>query len=335
MAQEQNMAQKMAQKIDGKAAAEALRAGLAESVRTLKQKHDIVPHLAVVLVGEDPASAIYVKNKSAAAQKIGIESKTHSLPATISEAEILDKLTALNQDPTIHGILVQFPVPPHISQEKLITHIDPAKDVDGLHPLNSGRLALGLGGLVPCTPLGCVLLAKQALGDLAGVRAVIVGRSNLVGKPLAQLLLRAHATVTLAHSRTRDLAALCREADLLVAAVGRAAFIKGDWVKQGATVIDVGINRLPAAIETGGAGERREGTGGAEAADEGQVAAKQNKGRIVGDVDFAEASLRAAYITPVPGGVGPMTIACLMHNTLLACAQQNGITKAELEIMNI
>jgi len=330
----QNMAQKMAQKIDGKALAEAMRARLAEAARRLKQTHDIVPHLAVVLVGDDPASAIYVKNKSAAAQKIGIESKTYHLPANIDEAAVLDKLTALNQDPHIHGILVQFPVPPQLSQENIITHIDPAKDVDGLHPLNCGRLASGMDALVPCTPLGCVLLAKQALGDLAGVRAVIVGRSNLVGKPLAQLLLREHATVTLAHSRTRDLPALCQEADLLVAAVGRAEFVKGDWVKQGAAVIDVGINRLPAPIKTG-AGEGRGEIEGAGAHATAAHKGKTVKGRIVGDVDFAAACLRAAYITPVPGGVGPMTIACLMHNTLLACAHQNGITKADLGDMGL
>ena len=342
-------AQNMAQKIDGKAAAKALRARLAVVASELKKTHHIVPHLAVLLVGEDPASAIYVKNKSTAAQKIGIESKTHYLPANIDEAALLEKLTALNQDPNIHGILVQFPVPPHISQEKIITHIDPAKDVDGLHPLNSGRLASGMDALCPCTPLGCVMLAKQALGDLEGVSALILGRSNLVGKPLAQLLLRENATVTLAHSRTRDLPALCRQADLLVAAVGRAEFVKGDWVKQGAVVIDVGINRLPAPLETEGRGGeagaqagrvqtesatgRVEKTGGVEK--ERAQDKAQNKGKIVGDVAFAEAAQRAAYITPVPGGVGPMTIACLMHNTLLATAHQNGLTKADLEIMGL
>lgn len=325
-------AQKTAQIIDGKATAQALRARLAESAATLKQRHDIVPHLAVLLIGEDPASAIYVKNKNAAAQKIGIESKTYHLPANIDEAQLLEKLTALNQDPTTHGILVQFPVPPQLSQEKIITHIDPAKDVDGLHPLNSGRLAAGMAALVPCTPLGCVLLAKQALGNLEGVRAVILGRSNLVGKPLAQLLLRENATVTLAHSRTRDLPALCQQADLLVAAVGRAEFVKGDWVKQGATVIDVGINRLPAAMDKGGeTGAGRKGETGAE---EGQIKGA-HKGKIVGDVAFDEAIQRAAYITPVPGGVGPMTIACLMHNTLLACATQNKLTKADVGDMEI
>jgi methylenetetrahydrofolate dehydrogenase (NADP+)/methenyltetrahydrofolate cyclohydrolase len=245
----------------------------------------------VVLVGEDPASQVYVRNKAKQTVLAGMKSVEHRLAAATPEAELLALVGVLNEDATIHGILVQLPLPGHIDSAKVLDAISPEKDVDGFHVMNAGRLAVGLPGLVPCTPLGCVLLAKAVLGDLAGLNAVVVGRSNIVGKPVAQLLLRENCTVTVAHSRSRDLAGICRGADLLVAAVGRAAMIRGDWIKPGATVIDVGINR---------------------------VAGEAGKTRLVGDVAFAEAVEIAGYITPVPGGVGPMTIACLLRNTLNA-----------------
>ena len=276
--------------IDGKAIAAELRARIAAEVRALAQR-GVVPGLAVVLVGNNPASEIYVRSKSKAVQEAGMRSFDEHLPATVSEAELLALVRRLNGDPRVHGILVQMPLPAGIDASRIIAAIDPAKDVDGFHPLNVGKLNMGLPGLVPCTPLGCVLLAKTVHASLAGMEALVIGRSNIVGKPVAQLLLRENATVTIAHSKTRDLPAVCRRADLLVTAIGRAETIRGDWIKPGATVIDVGISRLPG---------------------------KEGKTRLVGDVAFAEAVHVAGAITPVPGGVGPMTIACLLSNTLQA-----------------
>jgi methylenetetrahydrofolate dehydrogenase (NADP+)/methenyltetrahydrofolate cyclohydrolase len=277
--------------IDGKAIAEAVRREVADGVAALKRERGITPGLAVVLVGEDPASQVYVRNKARATHEVGMVSIEHKLPATTTEAELLALVAELNRRPDVHGILVQFPVPKHIDMVKVIETIDPAKDVDGLHPVNAGRLASGARALAPCTPTGCVILAQSVRPDLAGVEAVVIGRSNLVGRPVAQLLLGANCTVTLAHSRTRDLPAVARRADLLIAAVGRPEMVRGDWVKPGAIVIDVGINRVA-------------GPGG--------------KDRLVGDVAFEEAKTVAGAITPVPGGVGPMTIACLLRNTLQA-----------------
>ncbi len=285
----------MAQILDGKAVAAELRAGIARAVASLKAAHAFTPGLAVVLVGEDPASQVYVRNKAKQTAETGMLSLEHKLPASTPEAELLALVAKLNADPAVHGILVQLPLPKHIDSQKVLTAIDPAKDVDGFHPVNAGRLATGEAGLVPCTPLGCVILAKRAKLDLSGLEAVIVGRSNIVGKPVAQLLLAENCTVTIAHSRSRDLPAICRRADLLVAAVGRPEMIKGDWVKPGAIVIDVGINRV-------------EGAGN----------------KLVGDVHYASAAAVAGAITPVPGGVGPMTIACLLRNTLqAACAARH------------
>lgn len=285
--------------IDGKGIAERLRAGVAKKVEWLKASHRLTPGLAVVLVGEDSASQVYVRNKGLATEAAGMRSFTHRLPATASEDELLTLIGQLNADPAVSGFLVQMPLPTQINPDRVIAAIDPTKDVDGFHLLNVGRLATGVGGgLVPCTPRGCVVLAKEALGrDLSGLNAVVVGRSNIVGKPAAHLLLAENCTVTVAHSRTRDLGAVVRSADLVVAAVGRPRMIKGDWIRPGATVIDVGINR----IDEGG------------------------KSRLVGDVDFEAAKAVAGAITPVPGGVGPMTIACLIENALVACAAQNGI----------
>ena len=276
--------------IDGKAIATELRAKIATEVRALAAR-GVVPGLAAVLVGDNPASEIYVRNKTRAVQEAGMRSFDHRLPGMAGEAELLALVRRLNDDPQVHGILVQMPLPAAIDGAKIIAAVDPAKDVDGFHPLNVGKLNLGLPGLLPCTPLGCILLAKAVHASLAGMQAVVIGRSNIVGKPLTQLLLRENATVTIAHSRTSDLPAVCRRADLLVAAIGRAEMIRGDWIKPGATVIDVGINRFA-------------GEGG--------------KTRLVGDVVFAEAVKVAGAITPVPGGVGPMTIACLLANTLQA-----------------
>lgn len=276
--------------IDGKAIAAELRAKIAAEAGVVAAR-GVVPGLAAVLVGEDPASEIYVRNKTKAVQEAGMRSFDHRLPGTVGEAELLALVRRLNDDPQVHGILVQMPLPAGIDASRIIAAVDPAKDVDGFHPLNVGKLNLGLPGLVPCTPLGCILLAKAVHSFLAGLEAVVIGRSDTVGKPLAQLLLRENATVTTAHSKTRDLPAVCRRADLLVAAIGRAEMIRGDWIKPGATVIDVGISRLA-------------GEGG--------------KTRLVGDVAFAEAAQVAGAITPVPGGVGPMTIACLLANTLQA-----------------
>jgi methylenetetrahydrofolate dehydrogenase (NADP+)/methenyltetrahydrofolate cyclohydrolase len=291
--------------IDGNAQGEALRARVAEGVRALAGQ-GVTPGLAVVLVGEDPASRVYVRNKSARTVEAGMRSFDHKLPADASEAEVLALVRRLNADDAVDGILVQLPLPAHIDSAKVLLAIDSAKDVDGFHPVNAGLLATGQRALVPCTPLGCLILAKSQHPDLAGMEAVVVGRSNIVGKPVAQLLLAESCTVTIAHSRTRDLPAVCRRADLLVAAVGRPEMIRGEWVKPGATVVDVGINRVP----NPGAGE--------------------GKTRLVGDVAFAEAVQVAGAITPVPGGVGPMTIACLLRNTLQAACDRRGIAVPEL-----
>ncbi|OYX11110.1 MAG: bifunctional methylenetetrahydrofolate dehydrogenase/methenyltetrahydrofolate cyclohydrolase [Rhizobiales bacterium 32-66-8] len=284
--------------IDGKAFAASLRARIGEEVRGLTLSSGFTPGLAVVLVGEDPASQVYVRNKAAQTVEAGMASFEHRLPADTAEADLLDLVQRLNDDRTVHGILVQLPLPAHIDTNKVLAAIDPAKDVDGFHVVNAGRLAVGLDALVPCTPLGCILLLKHHLGSLSGLKAVVVGRSNIVGKPAAQLLLREDCTVTMAHSRTRDLAGECRAADILIAAVGRPEMIRGDWIKPGATVIDVGINRVPRA---------------------------DGKTRLVGDVAYDEAQGIAGLITPVPGGVGPMTIACLLQNTLTAARRQAGL----------
>jgi methylenetetrahydrofolate dehydrogenase (NADP+)/methenyltetrahydrofolate cyclohydrolase len=282
--------------IDGKTIAADLRGKVKDAVHRMLRDRSLVPGLAVVLVGVNPASEVYVRNKSKAVVEAGMRPFDRKLAAGTSEAELLDLIAALNADPGVNGILVQLPLPPQIDTQKVIAAIDPAKDVDGFHPLNVGRLASGLPGLVPCTPLGCVLLAKTVHGSLAGMEVVVIGRSNIVGKPVAQLLLAENATVTIAHSKTRNLPAVCRRADLLVAAIGRAEMVRGDWIKPGATVIDVGINR---------------------------VAGEGGKSRIVGDV-AAEARSVAGALTPVPGGVGPMTIACLLLNTMrAACAQRD------------
>ncbi|MCT8972327.1 bifunctional methylenetetrahydrofolate dehydrogenase/methenyltetrahydrofolate cyclohydrolase FolD [Microbaculum marinisediminis] len=284
--------------IDGKATAAALRQDVAKAVETLKADHGVTPGLAVVLVGEDPASAVYVRNKGKQTVEAGMNSYEHRLDAATSEEELLDLVRKLNADPAVNGILVQLPLPAQIDSAAVIATIDPAKDVDGFHVINAGRLATGLPALVPCTPVGCVILARQVHADLTGMEAIVVGRSNIVGKPVAQLLLNENCTVTIAHSRTRDLAGVCRRADLLIAAVGRPEMIRGNWIKPGATVIDVGINRVPK--------------------DDGKT-------RLVGDVAYDEALKVAGAITPVPGGVGPMTIACLLRNTVEAACRQNGI----------
>jgi methylenetetrahydrofolate dehydrogenase (NADP+) / methenyltetrahydrofolate cyclohydrolase len=289
--------------IDGKAFAAGLRERVTEEVAKLKAGHGVVPGLAAVLVGEDPASQVYVRNKNKQTVEAGMNSLGETLPIDTSESDLLAVIDKLNNDPAVHGILVQLPLPGQIDPHAVIDAIDPEKDVDGFHLRNVGLLATGRGGMVPCTPLGCLMMLEDRLGDLTGLNAVIVGRSNIVGKPMAQLLLGANCTVTIAHSRTRDLPAVCREADILVAAVGRAQMIRGDWIKPGATVIDVGINRVPAEEE--------------------------GKMRLVGDVAFDEAVGHAGAITPVPGGVGPMTIACLLRNTLVAACRQNGIDVPE------
>ncbi|MHB1102830.1 MAG: bifunctional methylenetetrahydrofolate dehydrogenase/methenyltetrahydrofolate cyclohydrolase FolD [Devosia sp.] len=288
--------------IDGKAYAEGLRARIAGHVARLQREHDITPGLAVVIVGEDPASRIYVTNKAKQTAEVGMFSEKHELPASTSEAELLALIEHLNKNSKIHGILVQLPLPGHIDPNKVINAISPDKDVDCFTPASVGKLTIGLPGPVSCTPLGCLMLLRDQLGSLSGLNAVIVGRSNLVGKPMAQLLLRENCTVTIAHSRTKDLAEVVRRADIVVAAVGRPQMIKGDWIKPGATVIDVGINRVPAP-------ERGEG-----------------RTRLVGDVDYESAALVAGAITPVPGGVGPMTIACLLANTVTTASLINGLT---------
>jgi methylenetetrahydrofolate dehydrogenase (NADP+)/methenyltetrahydrofolate cyclohydrolase len=292
--------------IDGNAVAAALKAKVAAGAQALALAHGLTPGLAVVLVGSDPASQVYVRNKGRETEAAGMRSIEHRLAETTTESELLDLVRALNTDRNVHGILVQFPLPSHINMGRVIETIAPEKDVDGLHPLNVGKLASGITGLVPCTPLGCVILAKHALGDLGGLNALIIGRSNLVGKPIAQLLLEENATVTIAHSRSRDLPGLARGADLLIAAVGRPEMVRGDWIRPGATVIDVGINRVPAPEKGSG------------------------KTRLVGDVHFSEAREVAGAITPVPGGVGPMTIACLLANTLRAASAINGLPAPSL-----
>src|ERR1700690_4161762 len=284
--------------MDGKTISAGLRGKVTDAVHRLLRDRGVVPGLAVVLVGSNPASKAYVRNKSKAVTEGGLRSFDQHLPENVSEAELLDLIARLNADEKVNGILVQLPLPLQIDVNKIIAAIDPDKDVDGFHPLNAGRLASGLPGLVPCTPLGCVRLAKTVHASLAGLEAVVIGRSNIVGKPVAQLLLAENATVTIAHSKTRDLLAVCRRADILVAAMGQPEMVRGYWIKPGATVIDVGINRVPAG-------------GG--------------KSRIVGDVAYAEAKEVAGALTPVPGGVGPMTIACLLLNTLRATCMQNDL----------
>ncbi len=295
----------MAEIIDGRARAAALRRRVAEGVAELAAARGVVPRLVVLLVGEDPASTVYVRTKTKMAAEVGIRGEVERLPATIGEAALLARLGELSADPSVHGILVQLPLPAQIDGRAVLEAIDPAKDVDGFHPLNVGRMwaasrPLDAGLLLPCTPLGCMMLLESVLGrdGLRGRSALVLGRSNIVGKPMAALLLGADVTVTVAHSRTRDLPARCRAAEILVTAVGRPEMVRGDWIREGAVVIDVGINRLEGA---------------------------EGRGRLVGDVAFAEAAERAAAITPVPGGVGPMTVACLLHNTLLAARRQLGL----------
>ena len=290
--------------IDGKAVAADLRAALTIRVAELKAAGHAAPGLAVVLVGSDPASQVYVRNKNKQTVEVGMRSFEHFLPVETSEADVLALVARLNADPEVTGILVQLPLPSQIDAQKVIDAIDPAKDVDGFHPINVGRLVTGGPALVPCTPLGCLILLKQELGSLSGKQAIVVGRSNIVGKPMAQLLLRESATVTIAHSRTKDLAAECRRADIVIAAVGQPEMIRGDWIKPGATVIDVGINRVPGS--------------------------EPGKTKLVGDVNYAEAAAVAGAITPVPGGVGPMTIAVLLRNTLEAYCRQNNLPFTEV-----
>ena len=293
-----------AHRIDGKAFAETLRERVAQVAASFEDKAGRKAGLAVVLVGDDPASHIYVRNKGKQTVECGMNSFEHLLPEATPEADLLALVESLNSDPAIDGILVQLPLPDHMDEQKVIAAIDPDKDVDGFHVINSGRLSVGLPGFVPCTPLGCMMLLKDQLGSLSGLDALVIGRSNIVGKPVAQLLLAESCTVTIAHSRTRDLPAVVRRADIVVAAVGRAEMVKGDWIKPGATVIDVGINRLPPTED-------------------------RPKGRLVGDVDYAEASKVAGAITPVPGGVGPMTIAVLLRNTVVAAHRNAGLDLAE------
>jgi methylenetetrahydrofolate dehydrogenase (NADP+) / methenyltetrahydrofolate cyclohydrolase len=282
--------------IDGKAFAEALRKQVACEAALLKEKHGLVPGLAVVLIGQDPASEVYVRSKGMQTRAAGMTSFEHKLPETASQAELITRIERLNADPAVHGILVQLPLPAHMDTAAAINAIAPAKDVDGFHISNVGLLGTGQTAMVPCTPLGCLMLLRDHHGSLAGLNAVIVGRSNIVGKPMAQLLLGDDCTVTIAHSRTRDLPELCRRADILVAAVGRPGMVKRDWIKPGATVIDVGINRIE----------------------------RDGKSHLVGDVEATAAEVAGA-LTPVPGGVGPMTIACLLANTLTACRRAHGL----------
>ncbi len=290
-------------RIDGKAFAEGLRSRVAEIAGEFEKKAGRKAGLAVVLVGDDPASQVYVRNKGKQTVACGMESFEHKLPEDTPEADLLAVVEKLNADPAVDGILVQLPLPAHMDEQKVIAAINPDKDVDGFHIINSGRLAVGLPGFVPCTPLGCLMMLKDQLGSLSGLDAVVVGRSNIVGKPMAQLLLQESCTVTIAHSRTKDLPAVVRRADIVVAAVGSPKMVKGDWIKPGATVIDVGINRIPAEEE--------------------------GKTRLVGDVDYAEASKVAGAITPVPGGVGPMTIAVLLRNTIVAAHRNEGLDLAD------
>lgn len=289
-----------AQIIDGKAFAAALRARIADETARLQAATGRAPGLAVVLIGDDAASAVYVRNKGKATRDAGMLSVEHRLPADTPEAVLLTLIDTLNADPAIDGILVQLPLPPHIDERVVTMRIDPDKDVDGFHPVNAGRLATGLNGFVPCTPYGCLLLLKDQIGDLTGLDAVVIGRSNIVGKPMAQLLIRENCTVTVAHSRTRDLSSVVRRADIVIAAVGQPHLVRGEWIKPGAVVIDVGINRTPDGL--------------------------------VGDVDFAGAASVAGAVTPVPGGVGPMTIACLLRNTLVSAARRVGFSLDESAI---
>ncbi|MBV8889441.1 MAG: bifunctional methylenetetrahydrofolate dehydrogenase/methenyltetrahydrofolate cyclohydrolase FolD [Alphaproteobacteria bacterium] len=284
--------------IDGRALAAELRRQVTEAAAELRSRHGVAVGLATVLVGDDPASHVYVASKDRACEIAGLSSVARRLPADISEGALAAEISALGRDERVDGILVQLPLPPQIDPHRIIGAIDPMKDVDGFHPVNVGRLWSGLPALVPCTPQGCLRLLRSVHGDLAGMRAVVLGRSNIVGKPVAALLLAAHCTVTLVHSRSRDAAALCRDADLLIAAVGQPLWVKGEWIKPGATVIDVGINRIATA----------------------------SAAKLVGDVDFAAASTIAGAITPVPGGVGPMTIACLLRNTVLAACRRRGLS---------
>jgi len=288
--------------IDGKAFAANLRGEIARKVEILKQNHAVTPGLAVVLVGEDPASQVYVRSKGKQTVEAGMNSYEHKLDADTSQADLLKLIDQLNNDPDVHGILVQLPLPGHIDEEAVINSISVDKDVDGFHLSNVGKLSIGADGIVPCTPLGSLMMLKDHLGDLSGKKAIVVGRSNIVGKPMAALLLKESCTVTIAHSRTQDLPGECRQADIVVAAVGRPEMVKGDWIKPGATVIDVGINRI----------ENEDGST-----------------RLVGDVEFESAAEVADAITPVPGGVGPMTIACLLHNTLQQACHLNGVDVPE------
>ncbi|MDC1290924.1 bifunctional methylenetetrahydrofolate dehydrogenase/methenyltetrahydrofolate cyclohydrolase FolD [Planktomarina temperata] len=294
-----------AQLIDGKAFAAQVRGQVAEHVARLKQEHGIVPGLAVVLVGEDPASQVYVRSKGKQTVEVGMTSFEHKLDASVSEEELIAVIDQLNADPAVHGILVQLPLPKHLNEDLVIGRIDPAKDVDGFHISNVGLLGTGQKSMVPCTPLGCLMMLRDHFGSLSGCEAVVIGRSNIVGKPMAQLLLGDSCTVTIAHSRTRDLPGVVRRADIVVAAVGRPEMVPGDWIKPGAVVIDVGINRIAAPEK--GAG----------------------KMKLVGDVDFASCAEVAGAITPVPGGVGPMTIACLLANTLTATCRANDLPEPE------
>ncbi len=292
----------MATIIDGKAFSAKLRGEITRKVESIKQNHNLTPGLAVVLVGEDPASQVYVRSKGKQTAEAGMNSYEHKLDANTSQEDLLALVDQLNNDTDVHGILVQLPLPDHIDEETVINSVSADKDVDGFHLSNVGRLSTGADGIVPCTPLGSLMMLKDHLGDLSGMKAIVVGRSNIVGKPMAALLLKESCTVTIAHSRTRDLPGECRQADILVAAVGRPEMVKGDWIKPGATVIDVGINRI----------ENEDGTT-----------------RLVGDVEFASAAEVAGAITPVPGGVGPMTIACLLHNTMQQACRLNGIDVPE------
>lgn len=291
----------VAQVIDGKAFAAKVRAQVADQVAKLKEENGITPGLAVVLVGEDPASQVYVRSKGKMTVEVGMNSYEHKLDAVTSEEDLLALIDKLNNDPAVHGILVQLPLPKHLNEDLVINSIDPAKDVDGFHISNVGLLGTGQKSMVPCTPLGCLMMLRDHHGSLSGMDAVVIGRSNIVGKPMAQLLLGDSCTVTIAHSRTKDLPDVVRRADIVVAAVGRPEMVPGDWIKEGATVIDVGINRIE----------------------------RDGKNKLVGDVDYASASERAGAITPVPGGVGPMTIACLLANTLTACCRANALPEPE------
>ncbi len=290
--------------IDGKEFAASVRAQVAEQVSKLKDEHNIIPGLAVVLVGEDAASQVYVRNKHASTLEVGMNSYEHRLSADTTEADLLKLINDLNNDPKVNGILCQLPLPKHLDEELVINSITPEKDVDGFHISNVGMLSTGQKSMVPCTPLGCLMMLRDHHGSLSGLNAVVVGRSNIVGKPMANLLLRDSCTVTIAHSRTKNIEAVCRTADIVIAAVGRPEMITGDWIADGATVIDVGINRIPHPD-------------------------KEGKFKLVGDVDFASASVKAGAITPVPGGVGPMTIACLLANTLTACCRSNNLAEPE------